>query len=235
MRNPCIVGGSIIYKTINGGTSWVKVFDRANGNLSAAKCINFITPDKGFVCSSFGILFRTIDGGKTWTDQTISSLGSNVTLEKIEFIDELHGWISGTMGTLLKTTDGGNTWNIIHSNADVTLSLYKYGSPDIAVISQNELFTTNGSLLKSTDAGTSWAASEGILNQGTSLTMKDRDEAFCLVKPGSMAHTYDGGITWTLFTLNTYGSLVGYFVKYGHTLYGYTPGDNKVYKYNKSW
>ncbi len=228
-------GENAIYKTTDGGATWKQVFNRGNGNLAASRCINFITADKGFICSDFGILYRTTDGGKTWTDQTIPAL-RNVLLEKVIFIDDLHGWVSGSMGTLLKTTDGGDTWNIIHSAADVTVSLYRYADPSsIAVLSQNDIFSANGSLMKSTDGGGAWSASEGVLKQGSSLTMKNADESFCYVQPASMAHTYDGGKTWTLFTLDSYGHLPGPLVKYGHSLYGYNSGDQKIYKYNKTW
>lgn len=238
-----IAGGSIIYKTIDGGVTWKSVFTKANGNTQAPNCIYFITPEKGYLCSDYGIIFITSDGGKTWEDKRIANL-NNVRLMTIRFKDEQNGWIGGS-GTLVKTTDGGTNWTIMHSLLDITFSNFRKISTceNFELVANGKLISAAQTLISSSDGGDIWNSTAGALNSPFGITMKNESEGFALIKSDlayndnkPMAHTYDGGKSWVNFSFDSYGNAAGRFFKFDKTLYGWSGSMGaKIYKYKKTW
>ena len=112
-----------IYKTVDGGASWVMQFQ--NQNPSAFyDCFAFWTPKRGISHSDSvnGVFpdLRTIDG-KTWQDisgnmppalpgeASFASSGTCVATQGAK-----NAWIAtggSTIARILATRDGGNTWN----------------------------------------------------------------------------------------------------------------------------
>jgi photosystem II stability/assembly factor-like uncharacterized protein len=112
-----------IYKTVDGGASWVMQFQ--NQNLSAFyDCFAFWTPKRGISHSDSvnGVFpdLRTTDG-KTWQDisgnmppalpgeASFASSGTCVATQGAK-----NAWIAtggSTIARILATRDGGNTWN----------------------------------------------------------------------------------------------------------------------------
>lgn len=165
-----LAAGGQIYKSTNGGASWLSVYTVSNIYEIAIHPTN---PNIVFAVGANG-LYRTANGGNNWTQQQSSkfwdinfhptnpsivyTLRHNSTLQYAEF---------------LKSTDTGNTWNQIGSNwydpTDPTFTGHQDIGALIAVtpIAPDNVYVamlgnhkaddnTWIGMYRSTDAGASW-------------------------------------------------------------------------------
>ncbi len=106
-----VIGGNeqdyspIIWKTTNGGLSWISVSAPANSYYLRA--LDFVDSLNGWAVGRFGTIIHTTDGGNTWTFQTNPA---TTTLFDVDFSDPQHGVACG-YGIILYTTNGGQNWN----------------------------------------------------------------------------------------------------------------------------
>lgn len=130
-RNPqtgFIAGGKmtepfngVIYKTINGGSSWYEV-SPATTDIDF-RSITFPTDNIGYAVGGYeygssGVIYKTSNGGETWIQQGIV----NRDLNSIHFRDALTGYTVGESGIILKTTNGSSIWNSQVSSSDKDLN-----------------------------------------------------------------------------------------------------------------
>lgn len=109
-----IGGDALIWKTIDGGSTW----NVLNGGLSigspGAGGIHLSADEQNILVQTTDGAYRSTDAGVSFTqvlDLTVdfpTGSGSHLT-----WVDETTFWISGAGGTLRQSTDGGVTWNII--------------------------------------------------------------------------------------------------------------------------
>ena len=110
---------TIIYKTTNGGTSWISTATFS----TAFEAMDFYSPTTGIATANAGYLYYTTDGA-TWNKAPSPTFPPSVTYSRIDqwglkFISATTavsgGWGSFAVGLqptiFLKTTDGGATWN----------------------------------------------------------------------------------------------------------------------------
>lgn len=116
-------GGSI-FKTINGGETWMREF---LSNTSKRTDMIFINSDRGLILFLNGGIFHTFDGARSWELRSGAD-GDSIGQNGMFFLDEDNGWIAGwrgrksdvraglqfsqflTDGMVARTTDGGRTW-----------------------------------------------------------------------------------------------------------------------------
>lgn len=84
-----------IYKTLDGGASFTKIFDTHSQIYHDIHFLNFQT---GYITDRKYIL-KTIDGGQTWTKEVVIEQGE---LVELHFTDDSHGWAGGSSGLVLK-------------------------------------------------------------------------------------------------------------------------------------
>jgi uncharacterized protein (TIGR03437 family) len=145
-------------------------------------------------------IFATEDGGQTWTTQFERAIGavghfSYLRLDSISFADANNGWAAGSselfptssgydaqLGCILHTSDGGKTWTDQAGNiCGFSTSTYHWNPTEYSVI-------------QALDAQNVWALAA------------DADAATVQV-----AHSTNGGSTWTLVDTGIAGSIaVGY-------------------------
>ena len=89
-----IADGISVGKSIDGGTSWNKIYTLLPGYHD----LHFITKDIGYVTDN-KYIFKTTDGGNTWTKEVI--LVSDNIIE-VHFTDANHGWAALSSGSILK-------------------------------------------------------------------------------------------------------------------------------------
>lgn len=108
-----------IFKTTDGGSTWVRQNSGINASIYGIK---FFDAQTGWATGAFGALLRTTDGGSTWTvskfgDVAYSMNGSD--LASITVIDAKTLYIGrpngGSFGTMYGSKDGGLSWKTISS------------------------------------------------------------------------------------------------------------------------
>jgi len=114
--------GGVIYKTIDGGSTWDIVF--SDSLMSAIEKILFTQPSDGYffgrssASSNHMCIGKTKDGGVTWTVKEFDSL----TFNNAFFINADTGWVavgsrwSNMQSRFLRTVNGGNSWENIEYN-----------------------------------------------------------------------------------------------------------------------
>ncbi len=104
-----------IYKTENGGKSWIYEYDYEKRLQGIYHNIYFINEEKGFLCGAKASIAMTEDGGKTWEEKSFTD-DSYIYLLKIFFIDANSGFVigksefTGGSSIILRTNDGGKNW-----------------------------------------------------------------------------------------------------------------------------
>lgn len=90
-------GGTIIYKTENGGRTWEEI-----SFPGPVYDICFSDQDNGYFVSRNGNIYKTMDGGLTWTAQMSPT---TYDLHRILFTESGNGWIYGEGSTILHLAD----------------------------------------------------------------------------------------------------------------------------------
>ncbi len=153
---------SSLYRTIDKGKTWTKIFDDYLGkNGWDFEKVSFLDSLQGWAASYYGEIFYTTDGGYSWSFQDSSAVSFyHVPLKDIQFTTKDSGWaVGGIAGSsiILRTTDGGKTWIDSTNPANITACSLR----EIHMIdSKTGWFTgiNNGPsfVAKTTDGGNTW-------------------------------------------------------------------------------
>lgn len=143
-----------IYKTIDGGANWTKVFSKMY--ISPLTGIHFVDSQNGWALSGPNVL-RTWDGGATWTELYTRAPGA---LNGLVFVDSQNGWVVGENGAVLHTSDGGDTW----TQQDTGITLRNGDAPtftDVSFVDQYSGWVVGGAIddvliLHTSDGGATW-------------------------------------------------------------------------------
>lgn len=99
-------GNNLIYKTTDGGQSWIS---QPNSSTNLIMQIHPVNENVVYAAGWWNFL-KTIDGGENWVSIFSGGPGMGLpTLDGLFFIDENTGWMCGQV-TIMKTTDGGNSF-----------------------------------------------------------------------------------------------------------------------------
>ena len=188
------VGGTAnfyIWKTTDGGTTWVQQYNNPNGFSDG---IRFFNANEG-VCyadpdpypSSYWEILRTTNGGSTWT---------RVPRANIPPADSANGEY-GAAGSI--DIVGNTVWFSSYYNTNA--------SPT--------------KVYKSTDKGATWTVSGFVQQQGFAgssyVAFADANNGVVVCLDGTVARTTDGGNTWTTSTIT--GAAFRYVVNVGVNTY----------------
>lgn len=176
-------GGSDLYKTADGGKTWVKVSLEAPPASKVAS-ISFVNPSRGWVIlqneaadvsaykENHFRLVQTDDGGATWG---VRYEGGESEARRVSFFDEQHGWVVGVKYTgarpvrvplILNTSDYGRSWVDVSEGVNRLLAEDKnaFGqqvNDEVAEITAEGPLTAvvisaRRKLFKTVDGGRSW-------------------------------------------------------------------------------
>ena len=183
-----LTGTGIIYRTTNGGKSWVRVRLTAVGGVEA---VSFASRRVGWAVCARTVL-RSVDGGLHWTVQAhaIRLFNDVVALSKRRV------WAVGNKDTLLRTLDAGATWKRVYPGTPESLTAIQFtNAEDGWIAGEKTIFHTS-------DGGAHWL-SQASLGPGLSgLSFADAENGW-VTSLGSypsfasaVYHTADGGAHW---------------------------------------
>jgi photosystem II stability/assembly factor-like uncharacterized protein len=202
---------SIIYRTINNGSSWQNITPDSTNTGYGNAFVQFIDENIGF-WSVGNILYRTIDGGISWDTSSIGPANMYFNTQSMDFYDANNGIIGihdgsfAYLGSMFVTTDGGVTF----TQTDLTTLYSVVGAVD--QVSASTSFAASSGwgsgnfmmLYRSTNGGVSWDTLDlSVQIPNTELVLFDFIDELngVVVVNGSFGgvHIYktlDGGLSW---------------------------------------
>ncbi len=170
--------GGGVWKTTNGGVTWIPVFDEAHvasiGDLAVAPSNpNIIYVATGEQTPGNGV-WKSTDAGATWSNigirdsRTIPSLLVDPHNADVAYVAAMGGFTPSESRGIYKTTDGGKSWRKVFfkddrtnateicfdpSNSSILYAVIRPIPPDRGEKPPEGVDST---LLKSTDAGETW-------------------------------------------------------------------------------
>lgn len=200
-------GDNIIYKTTNGGVSFVEQFRDEDGGYF--RSVAFNNANLGWVGSLSGRLYRTTNGGTNWIRVDTEIAPPPVGVCDISVIGNEIMYGSGKVSgptNIIKTTNGGISYENIDMGA---YSNYQIGvwflDANTGYAGARSSIITDGSVvLRTTDAGDSWSRvyksfiqSEHVWNLWfvNSLTGYGTVERY-VPGNGAIVKTTNGGLNW---------------------------------------
>jgi len=201
----CTAGGGL-WKTINGGSSWVPLTDNLASIGTSGLVINPVDPNIMYLATgdgdgadtySYGVL-KSTDGGVSW-NATGLTFTTGVVIYKLQpHPTDPNILLAGTNGGLYRTANGGTSWTKVVASGQFY---------DIeALTSTNMVATTKGGLYRSTDSGATWVLVTTIASTGRialAVSASNSDFVAALVSNTSNGFkgfyaSVDGGLTYTL-------------------------------------
>ena len=117
-----VTGDAGIFRTDNGGKSWLPIkFNHQCSTRTSTTAIpidiSFVDLNSGWLAYNDGYVAKTSDGGRTWCDLTFAeniwpANNEPAYFAKLHFIDLNNGWALGADESLYETKDGGKNWKI---------------------------------------------------------------------------------------------------------------------------
>jgi photosystem II stability/assembly factor-like uncharacterized protein len=200
--NTGIICGYNMFKTTDGGDSWVQVNGYSTFNQND---ITFSTNTTGFCIGENGTMLQSTNSGESWD---YVSLGVNFELNAIDFCNQNIGFIVGeSVSEVLKTTNGGSTWNIVSivpAYINSSLKDIHFVNETTGYLTMHDLSGLSGSygrIYKTENQGTTWTEVFSISSflpgaidfydeqNGMTICKNDENEIKIL-------YTNDGGVTW---------------------------------------
>lgn len=223
----CTPSGGVILKTIDGGASWINVFQA--GKVEIVSIAKNSSGDLFAVSNGTkGRIIRSTDNGSNWS--TIDS--TDFHLEKVTFSDNI-GYCTGANGKIIRSINNGSTW-------ELAATLNAYYVSDIRFISNSGYcIANNQSIYKTNDTGTNWV--QKYSSDFFSLVLHPVTETRCLVFGGgsytggdfgywygAFRQTTDSGDDWNVTELTDIGPIR--YISFYSPTDGYVVADNKLIK-----
>ena len=201
----CTAGGGL-WKTINGGTSWVPLTDNLASIGTSGLVINPSDPNIMYLATgdgdgadtySYGVL-KSTNGGVTWNTTGLSFTTGTVIYKLQQHATDPNILLAGTNGGLYRTANGGTSWTKVVASGQFY---------DIEALSAtNMVAVTKGGFYRSTDSGATWVLVTTIASTGRialAVSAANPDFVGALVSNTSNGFkgfyaSVDGGLTYTL-------------------------------------
>jgi photosystem II stability/assembly factor-like uncharacterized protein len=178
-----------LYKTINGGQTWVLSTTNTTADLMS---LNFLNDSVGFVATNSGKILKTTNVGATWQ---ILNTGYNYQFFDVLFTSPSIGVAVGGIGDMYRTVDGGTTWTAMRPT---TKNIYK-----LFFVNQTLIATCDaGIVLRSTDEGATWTSAVYGNKPFYSIHINQLGVGL-MGGEGCIYKTTDFGATWQVSKIGT--------------------------------
>jgi len=189
-------GAGKIFRTTDGGNSWVEVASAANGpgvtQVNGLNGLDF-AGGAGYAVGDGRTLLKTVDGGAHWAPRTLTGVSGAPALASIGcagastcLITEPGG------GQLVRTTDSGNHGSLVSPSTEkIFAAAFASATRAVAV-------GESGATVVSNNGGSTWAPVGGrISGHGfENLRATNSQLAQAGGSNGILARTVDGGANW---------------------------------------
>jgi photosystem II stability/assembly factor-like uncharacterized protein len=171
-----------IWRTDDGGTTWVKQPSGATARLNR---VQFVSPDLGWVVGDGGTILRTQDGGDHWSVMTSGTVND---LLGLSFAGGTSGWAVGAEGTILRTVDGGVNWTSQNSGTAGPINCVSFVTPSAGWAGGIEILSTS-------DGGSRWdsRSAEFLSFTGVTHVPEFFDVRFLGANRGTFVGVHRGG------------------------------------------
>jgi photosystem II stability/assembly factor-like uncharacterized protein len=208
-------GGGEIYKTTDGGNTWVQ--QTSPGTLTLFD-VFFKDANNGWAVGDGGVIVQTTDG-TNWVEHDSSGVLSGSDLNAIQFIGST-GWIGGDGGVVFLTSDDGVSWD------PPTTNPYTDDCNDLSFVSSSIGYAAmdGDGIMYTEDGGDVWNASsvnlgvypytrtdiEVIMSVNDTIGIASGWGSLIGPQPTIILVTQDAGKTWNspdpmAYHWNTYG------------------------------
>jgi photosystem II stability/assembly factor-like uncharacterized protein len=197
-------GTLIIYRTVNGGRTWVRVPLHLIGELTA---VSFADRNVGWAVSSTGHVLHSTDGGAHWTRQSVQRAAQPWwSFCDVQALSVRQAWIGGQRDAdgdpsfegLLRTSDSGATWKRVKAGLGGTVHRLFFSSPSSGWIMGEE-----GAAMHTSDGGAHWRRQPSPKPNASfqDLVFADSRNGWAVSRTwmpssGTVYHTTDGGAHW---------------------------------------
>ena len=167
---PNVADTNPLYKTVDGGNTWVSVTSSISGVIPVGICaIQAVNASVVYAAGRVGgppVIIKSSDGGTSWVGTNLSPQCEMIL--DIFFQSPDTGYVfAGTSpdvascsARILRTTDGGQTWTIVYTSNRPYELIWKAWFPShqigYATIQSYDSNTTQRYISKTTDGGLTW-------------------------------------------------------------------------------
>jgi len=218
---PNVTDTNPLYKTVDGGNSWVSVTPSISGVIPTGICaIQAVNANVIYAAGRVGsppIIIKSSDGGNNWVGTNLSSQCAMIL--DIYFQSQDTGYVfAGTSANLasssariLRTTNGGQTWTIVYTSNRPYELIWKAWFPShqvgYATIQSYNSNTTQRYISKTTDGGLTWnelpLVNSAIREFGIGFI---NDTVGWVGGENTGYQTLNGGLTWTNKNIGQYAN-----------------------------
>jgi PKD repeat protein len=211
-------GGGGIYKTSDGGATWVHQASAAfNQSSSFANCINMFNANEGYCMGDpangeFEI-YRTTDGGENWVLIDAANIPNPQSGEMgwtgVDYAIGDIAWFGTNKGRIYKSLDKGATWTAYTTGqANVSSISFADASNGVAICQVNNATTgviESWKMVKTVDGGQTWsliAVADQYLSDVSAVPgkvgMYVGTKISQTAEGNYSAYSLDFGTTWTM-------------------------------------
>jgi photosystem II stability/assembly factor-like uncharacterized protein len=218
---PNVTDANPLYKTIDGGNSWIEVTSSITGTIPEGICaIQAVNANVIYAAGRVGgppVIIKSVDGGASWVGKNLSPQCEMIL--DIHFQSEDTGYVfAGTSADIteasariLRTTDGGQNWIPVYTSNRQFEITWKASFPSsqvgYATIQSYNSSSTQRYIVKTTDGGLTWNELP-LVNNGTREFGIGfiNDSVGWVGGENSGYQTLNGGLTWTSANLGQYAN-----------------------------
>lgn len=210
-----------LYRTVDGGNSWVNVTAAISGAVPTGICaIQAVDQQVVYAAGRVGgppVIIKSGDAGQTWNGLDLSP--------QCEMILDIHFHspdtglvfagtstnVAASSARILRTTDGGQTWTVVYTSSRPYELMWKASFPSpmvgYATIQSYNSNTTQRHIVKTTDGGLTWnelpLVNTGVREFGIGFI---NDSVGWVGAETTGYETLDGGLTWTAKNIGQYAN-----------------------------
>ncbi len=237
-----------VFKSVNGGKTWDKIFYVNNTTGSSSICLHPEDPDiiyagmydylrKPWHFRSGGRgsgLYKSVDAGRTWTHLTDPSLKNGLPgkklLGRIEVDistanpETIYAMIeSQEDGELWRSDDGGDTWKMINDNRRINNRPFYYTDLYVSPDNPFNVWALAGSLYQSENGGRDFSRNSGSTFGDHHAFWIDPEDPDHILNgcDGGTSLSFDGGRNWIYLNNIPMAQAyhVGYDMQYPYNVY----------------